>query len=69
MMNKLLRYLKGWRTLAWSLLLATLGVLETIDFATLLPDGPRKGWALIAIAVITAWLRVITDTPVGEGRA
>lgn len=58
--------LRGWRTILWSLLLATVGVLETLDFATLLPDGPRKGLLLIAIAIITAWLRVITSTPVGK---
>jgi len=57
--------LRGWRTLLWAVLLATVGVLDTLDFATLLPDGPHKGWILIAIAFITAWLRVITTTPVG----
>ena len=61
-MNKL----KGWRTLLWSLLLATLGVLETLDFATVLPDGPSRAWELIFIALVTAWLRIITTTAVGE---
>jgi len=65
---KILSRLKGWRTLLWSLLLATIGVLETLDFATLLPESASRGFALIAIAFITAWLRVITDTPVGEGK-
>jgi hypothetical protein len=64
---RILSRLKGWRTLLWSLLLATIGVLETLDFATLLPDTPARGFTLIAIAFVTAWLRVVTDTPVGVG--
>ena len=59
--------LRGWRTLLWSLLLATVGVMETLNWADLLPDGAAKGWALIGIAFVTAWLRSITSTPVGEG--
>ena len=58
--------LKGWRTLLFSLLLATLGVVEATDWASLIPDGPNKGWILLGIAIIVAWLRVITTTPVGK---
>lgn len=57
--------LKGWRTLLFSLLVATLGVAEVTDWAQLIPDGPARGWQLLAIALATAWLRVITTTPVG----
>ena len=59
--------LRGWRTILWSLFLATVGVMQALDWASLLPNGAAKGWMLIAIAFITAWLRVITSTPVGEG--
>ena len=58
--------LKGWRTLAFSLLVAALGVAEATDWAQLIPDGPARGWLLLAIALATAWLRVITTTPVGS---
>ena len=59
------RRLKGWRTLAFSLLVAALGVAEATDWAQLIPDGPARGWLLLTIALATAWLRVITTTPVG----
>ena len=58
--------LKGWRTILFSLLLATVGVLEATDWADLVPDGPAKGWTLLAIALLIAWLRAITTTPIGR---
>ena len=58
--------LKGWRTLAFSLLVAAVGVVEVTDWASLIPDGPAKGWTLLAISLAIAWLRVITTTPVGR---
>ena len=61
-----LRRLKGWRTLMFSLLLATLGVLEATDWAQMVPDGPNKGYWLLGIALVTAWLRAITTTPIGQ---
>ena len=60
------RRLKGWRTLAFSLALATIGVLEATDWAALVPDGPGKGYWLLAIALAIAWLRAITTTPIGR---
>ncbi len=65
--SRLMRPLKGWRTLAFSLLVATIGVAEATNWPQLVPDGPAKGWVLLAIAIVIAWLRVITTTPVGEG--
>ena len=56
--------MKGWRTLLWSALIATAGVLEVTDFAPLVPDR-YEGWTLLAIALVTAWLRVITTSPIG----
>ena len=58
--------LKGWRTVLFALLLATIGVLEATDWASIVPDGPAKGWILLAIALATAWLRAITSTPIGR---
>ena len=56
--------LKGWKTILFSLLVAAVGVLTATDWAQVIPDGPAKGWYLVGIAFLTAWLRVITDTPV-----
>ena len=61
-----LKRLKGWRTVLFSLLLATIGVLETTDWTSLIPDGPAKGWTLLGIALATAWLRAATTTPIGR---
>ncbi len=60
------RRLRGWRTLLFSLLLATLGVMEATDWASIVPDGPHKGYWLLAIALSIAWLRAITTTPIGR---
>ena len=65
-LRRITRRLKGWRTLFFSLLVATIGVAEATNWAELIPDGPAKGWVLLAIALTTAWLRVITTTPVGR---
>ena len=62
----MVRKLKGWRTLLFSLLVATVGVLEVTDWASIVPDGPAKGWILLGISIAIAWLRVITTTPVGK---
>ena len=59
--------MKGWRTIMFSLLVATVGVAEAANWVDLIPDGPAKGWALLGISLAIAWLRVITTTPVGQG--
>ena len=62
----MVRKLKGWRTLLFSLLVATVGVLEVTDWAPIIPEGPNKGLVLILISIFIAWLRVITTTPIGQ---
>lgn len=59
--------MKGWRTLLFSLGLATVGVLEATNWVDVIPDGPSKGWTILGIALVTAWLRVITTGPIGKG--
>jgi hypothetical protein len=55
---------KGWRTVMLSLLLAVVGVLQTADWATIVP--PRQvGPVMLVIAIVVAVLRVLTDTPLG----
>ncbi len=64
-LRRLVRRVRGWRTLFFSLVVAGLGVVEATDWAELVPDGPDKGWWLFWIGIATAWLRVITTGPVG----
>jgi hypothetical protein len=55
---------KGWRTVLLSVVLAVVGVLQTADWATIVP--PRQvGPVVLVIAVVMAVLRVLTDTPIG----
>lgn len=58
--------MKGWRTLAWAAFVALAGVVQTFDWATVIPQGQNSGLILIAIGAVTAALRYITDTPVGK---
>ena len=60
------RRLKGWRTMLFALLVATLGVLEATDWASIVPDGTNKGYWLLAISLAIAWLRLVTTTPIGR---
>jgi hypothetical protein len=55
---------KGWRTVLLSVAIAVAGVLQTADWATIV--GPREvGPVLLAIGIVVAVLRTVTDTPVG----
>ncbi len=64
--RRLFAPLKGWRTLLFALLVATIGVAEATDWAQIVPDGPRKGLWLLGISLAIAFLRVITTTPIGK---
>ena len=64
--GRLSRHLKGWRTMLFALLVATVGVLEATNWADLVPDGPAKGYWLLVISMVIAWLRAITTTPIGR---
>ena len=55
--------MNGYRTIVWALVLTTIGVMETFDGLTLIPER-YAGLALLIVALVTAWLRVITTTPV-----
>jgi hypothetical protein len=57
--------MKGYRTLIFSLGVAVVGVLQTFDWATVVPPG-KTGVALTAVGVAAAVLRFLTSTPVGE---
>jgi len=57
--------MKGFRTLAFSLALAVVGVLQTADWATIVP-AEQAGLALTIVGVVSAALRFFTTTPVFE---
>ena len=59
---------KGWRTMIVAVSLAIVGVLQAADWATIV--GPRQvGPVMLAIGILVAVLRTLTDTPVGMGSA
>ena len=67
-MNNILRAARaaqGWRTLAASLAIAMIGVLQTTDWTTIVPED-RVGPVMVGIGVLMAVLRVLTNGPVGE---
>lgn len=60
-------YLKGWRTLGFNILAATLTVLQATDFTQLLPS--KYIWATgMIVALVNVALRMITTTPIGKSQ-
>ena len=57
--------LKGYRTLIFAIALSFFGVLEYIDWVSLLPEE-YKTIGLIIIPMVFAVLRTITTTPIGQ---
>jgi len=59
--------MKGWKTLIFALLVAVAGVLQTFDWASVVPqDKTWSGAMMMAIGVAIAALRAVTSTPVGR---
>ena len=56
--------MKGWRTMAVAVAIAALGAVQSSGLADVIPV-PYVGPALMAIGFVVAWLRSITNTPVG----
>jgi hypothetical protein len=56
--------MKGYRTLLFSLAVAVVGVLQSFDWATVIPPE-QAGVALTIVGVAGAVLRFFTSTPVG----
>jgi hypothetical protein len=64
-LKRLIAALKGWRTVILSIVIAVVGVLQTADWATIV--GPRQvGPTMLAIAIVVAVLRAVTNTAVGS---
>lgn len=55
---------QGWRTLAFNLVVAILGVLEAFDFTRIIDNPQSAGIAALFVASVNALLRVQTTTPV-----
>jgi hypothetical protein len=56
--------MKGYRTLLFSLAVAVVGVLQSFDWATVVPPD-QAGIALTVIGIAGAVLRFLTSTRVG----
>jgi hypothetical protein len=56
--------MKGYRTLLFSLAVAVIGVLQSFDWASVIPPE-QAGIALTVVGVAGAILRFLTSTPVG----
>lgn len=62
--------MKGWKTLAFSLLLAGVGVVQTFDWVTIVPqDKTWTGVVMMAIGGAIAALRYVTTTPIGQSKS
>ena len=57
--------MRGWRTVAFNLAIAIVGVLEVTDMTELL-GSERAGMAMTAIGIVGMVLRSVTTTPVGR---
>jgi hypothetical protein len=58
--------LTGWKTVIFSLVVAVIGVLQTVDWTSLLSDPKRAGIVVTIIGVVSGVLRYFTSTPIGE---
>ena len=56
---------KGWKTLAVSLAVAIVGVLQSADWTDIVP-ADKVGPVMVGIGVLMAALRIATDGPVGR---
>jgi hypothetical protein len=57
--------MKGFRTLAFLLAVAIVGVLQAANWATIIPPD-QAGLALTIVGVVSAALRLFTSAPVIE---
>jgi hypothetical protein len=59
--------MKGWKTLGFALAVAVAGVVQSFNWATVVPqDKTWSGVAMIAIGAGIAALRYVTTTPIGK---
>ena len=56
--------MKGFRTIIFNGIVATVGILEAADYSFL--SDEIKGPLLIGVAIGGMWLRLLTTTPMGK---
>ena len=64
-LKKIVRKIKGWKTVIFSVLLGILGVAETARWADILPKE-KVGIILIVIGIIGVILRAFTTGSIGQ---
>ncbi len=57
--------MQGYRTMIAAAVVALLGVLQGLDWVTLVSNPKAFGWTAAGVAVVMAVFRAITTTPVG----
>ncbi len=65
LLSRVWQTLKGWKTMLVSLAIAVAGVLQTADWATIVPPS-KVGPTILGMAILVAVLRALTTTPVGR---
>ena len=57
--------LQGWKTLIYGVAIAVAGVLQTFNWATVVPqDKTWSGVAMVIIGGLIVFLRYVTTTPI-----
>lgn len=64
-LKKIVKKIKGWKTVIFSVLLGILGVVETARWADILPKE-KVGIILIVIGIIGVILRAFTTGSIGQ---
>ena len=59
-----LKMMSGWKTIAFNMALAIVGVLQTANWVDVIP-GQYTGPLVAVIGMVGIWLRSVTKTPAG----
>jgi hypothetical protein len=61
--------MKGYKTLGFAVLIALGGVVQTFNWATVIPqDKTWSGIAMLAVGGVIAALRYVTTTPIASSQ-
>jgi hypothetical protein len=58
------KMMSGWKTIAFNMALAVVGVLQTANWVDVIP-GQYTGPLVAVIGMVGIWLRSVTKTPAG----
>lgn len=62
---KVFYFLKGWKTIIFSFIVAGFGVAETLDWTEVFSDE-TAGAILAFVGLVNFFLRMVTNTPVAK---